>query len=112
MIDGYKFGEFVIDKKVYKSNVELVGTLVKIHRYLPDHELSLDDFTSLVNSKPEVIIIGTGAYGVVKPPKTIIDFIEKQKIKVIVQKTGDACKTYNEMLKQGKKVVALLHNTC
>ena len=112
MIDSYKFGEFVVQGKKFKSNITLIGDKVKEHRHLQNHELSLDDFTELVNAKPEIIIIGTGAYGVVKPPKEIIEFLEKQGIKVIVEKTGSACKTYNSLLKQGKKVAALMHNTC
>jgi hypothetical protein len=112
MIDSYKFGEFIIKGKTYKCNVELVGETVKEHRHLDNHELNLDDFTDLINAKPEIIIIGTGAYGVVKPPKEILEFIEKQGIKVIVEKTGTACKTYDSLLKQGKKVAALMHNTC
>ena len=112
MIDNYKFGEFIIDGKTFKCNIELIGNKVKKHRYLNNHELNLDDFTSLINAKPDIIIIGTGAYGVVKPQKEIIEFIKKQKIEVIIQKTGAACKTYNRLLKEGKKVAALLHNTC
>ena len=112
MIDSYKFGEFVVDGKEYKCNIELIGDKIKEHRYLPNHELKLDDFTELINAKPEYIIIGTGAYGVVKPPKEIIEFIEKQGIKVIIEKTGTACQTYNSLLKQGKKIAALLHDTC
>ena len=112
MIDNYKFGEFIVDGKTFNCNIELIGDKVKEHRHLPNHELILDDFTALVNAKPSVIIIGTGAYGAVKPPKEIIEFIKKQGIKVIVEKTADACKTYNSLLKQGKKVAALLHNTC
>ena len=112
MIDSYKFGEFVIKGKKFKCNIELLGEQVKEHRYLPNHELSIDDFTELINARPSYIIIGTGAYGVVKPPKKIIELIEKQGIKVVVEKTGEACKTYNNLLKEGKKVGALMHNTC
>jgi len=112
MIDSYKFGEFIVDGKHFKSNIELIGENVKEHRYLPEHELNLDDFTNLINYKPSILIIGTGAYGVIKPQKEIIDFIQTQGIKVIVEKTGNACKTYNNLLKQGKKVAAFLHNTC
>ena len=112
MIDSYKFGEFIIKGKTYKSNVILIGETAKQGRYLENHKLILDDFTELINAKPSTIIIGIGAYGVVKPPKEIIEFIEKQGINVIKEKTGDACKTYNSLLKQGKKVAAFLHNTC
>ena len=112
MIDSYKFGEFIVDKKKFECNIELINDQVKEHRHLPEHRLTLDDFQDLINANPSVLIIGTGAYGVVKPPQQIIKVIENKGIKVIVEKTGDACKTYNRILKQGKKVAALMHNTC
>lgn len=112
MIDSYRFGEFVIKGKIYKSNVVLLGQEAKQARYLPAHQLKLADFTELVNYKPEYIIIGTGAYGAVKVPQEIIDYIEKQGIKLIIEKTGDACQTYNALLKEGKKIAAFLHDTC
>ena len=112
MIGNYTFGKFVIQGKEYKSNVILIGKTAQEARYLPGHELKLDDFVSLVEYKPEYIIIGTGAYGVVKVPQEIIDFIEKKGIKLIIEKTGQACQTYNALLKEGKKIAAFMHNTC
>lgn len=112
MIDNYTFGKFVIKGKEYDSNVILLGKTVQAARHLPGHELKLDDFVSLVEYKPEYIIIGTGAYGVVKVPQEIVDFIEQKGIRLIIEKTGEACQTYNALLKEGKKVAAFLHNTC
>jgi hypothetical protein len=112
MIDNYKFGEFVVKGKAYKSNIILIGETVKPARYLPGHELKIDDFIPLIDSKPEYIIIGTGAYGAVEVPDEIIEHIEKHGIKTIIEETGQACQTYNTMLKQGKKIAAFLHNTC
>lgn len=112
MIGSYSFGKFVIDKKEYRSNVTLINDKAKEHRYLPNHELKLDDFLPLINAKPSYIIIGTGAYGVVKVPDEITEYIEKQGIKLIIEKTGAACKTYNQLVKEGKKVAAFLHDTC
>ena len=112
MIDNYKFGEFIIKGKKYKSNVALINDQAKPARYLENHELRLDDFLELVNASPSTIIIGTGASGVVKVPQEIIDYIEKRKIKLIIAKTSDACKKYNELIKQGKNIAAFMHNTC
>jgi len=112
MIDNYTFGKFVIKGKEYDSNVILLGKTVQAARHLPGHELKLDDFIPLVEYKPGYIIIGTGAYGVVKVPQEIVDFIEQKGIRLIIEKTGEACQTYNALLKEGKKVAAFLHNTC
>ena len=112
MIDSYTFGEFVIDGKLYKSNVKLIQDKATACRYFENHIIKLDDFTDLVEQKPEYIIIGTGASGVVDVPQDIIDYIEEHNIKPIIEKTGDAVNTYNDLLKKGKKVCALMHNTC
>jgi len=112
MIEHYEFGEFIVDGKKYKSNIVLKGSEAKEGKYLPGHQLRIDDFLPLIAYKPEIIIIGTGAYGAVKVPKEIIDYIEKRKIKVVIEKTGKACETYNSLIKEGKRVAAFLHNTC
>jgi len=112
MIEKYTFGEFVIDGKKYKSNVVLIGKDAKPGRYLTEHLLMIDDFIEIVESHPEIIVIGTGADGVVDVPDEIISFIESKKIKLIIEKTEEACAVYNSFLKKGKKIGAFLHNTC
>jgi len=70
------------------------------------------DILLLVEAKPEYIIIGTGANGVMPVPEDISNFIKEKGIKIIVEKTGEACQIYNALLKESKKVAAFLHNTC
>jgi hypothetical protein len=112
MITKYEFGKFTIDGKVYESNIKMLNEKVITYHYLEDHKLTLGDLADLVNSRPSYIIIGTGAYGVIKVLPAIKEFIENQKIKLIIQKTSDACTKYNELIKDHKKVAAFLHNTC
>ena len=112
MIEHYEFGKFIINGKIYESNVVLLGKEARKGRYLEGHKLKIDDFILLVEYKPEVIVIGTGASGVVKVQAEIREFIEGKGIKLIAEKTAEACKTYNSLVKQGKKVAAFLHNTC
>lgn len=112
MIDRYEFGKFIVNKKEYKSNITITGEDAREHRHLEDHKIRLDDFARLLAYNPNYIVIGTGAYGVVKVPKEIIEYIEKRNIKVIVEKTEEACKKYNELLLKGNKVAGFFHNTC
>ena len=37
---------------------------------------------------------------------------EGRDVKVLVEKTGSACHTYNRLTKEGKKVVAGFHLSC
>lgn len=112
MIDSYTFGTFTIDGEKFDSNIKIIQDKASKCRYFEDHILELNDFVDLVDQKPEYIIIGIGASGVVKVPDEIIEYIEKAGIKLIIEKTGDACNTYNDLIKKNKKVCALMHNTC
>ena len=112
MIDSYTFGRFVVDGNPYESNIILLGRDVKIARYLPNHELTLNDISPLIGFNPEYIIIGTGANGLMPVTKETEDFIKENGIKLIVEKTADACRTYNALISEKKKVAAFLHNTC
>ncbi len=112
MIEHYTFGTFIIDGKRYESNVKLIGDKASAARYLEGHILRKDDFDELIGAKPDYIVIGTGANGVVNVTSEIEEYIESNGIKLIVEKTGQACDLYNEMLKKGEKVACFLHNTC
>ncbi|MBW2992635.1 hypothetical protein KY345_05450 [Candidatus Woesearchaeota archaeon] len=112
MIDSYTFGTFIIDGKKFDSNVKIIQDKASKYRYFENHIIELNDFVDLVDKKPEYIIIGTGASGVVNVPDEIKEYIEKAGIKLIIEKTGDACNTYNDLIKKNKKVCALMHNTC
>lgn len=112
MIDNYTFGEFTINGKKFRSNIVLINNSVKPGRYLENHELLIKDFDEILAANPEIVIIGTGASGVVKPSEEIKNEIESEGIQLIIEKSGEAIKTYNKLLKQKKKVAAFMHNTC
>ncbi|KPV64134.1 MAG: hypothetical protein AOA66_0450 [Candidatus Bathyarchaeota archaeon BA2] len=46
-----------------------------------------------------------------KVPAETKEYIESKGIKLIAQRTTEACKTFNRLVKS-KKVVAALHLTC
>lgn len=112
MIENYVFGKFIIAGKEYESNLKIINDKVIVYKHLENHNLLLSDIIDLINAKPSYLIIGTGAYGVIKVKQEIIDFIQKQKIRLIIAKTDEACKKINQLLKENKKVAAFLHNTC
>lgn len=112
MINNYTFGTFIIDGQTFNSNVKLINNIAKQCRYFENHIITKDDFTDLIAAKPDIIMIGTGASGVVDVPKDVIELIEKHNIKLIIKKTKEACEEYNKLIKQKKNVAAIMHNTC
>ena len=112
MIDSYKFGEIVIDGATYTSDVIIYPDRVDYNWWRKEgHLLQKDDLSDVIKYEPEVLIVGTGDPGLMQVPEETTRFLKSKGIKLIVDNTENACKTYNE-LKKNKKIVAALHLTC
>jgi len=113
MIENYNFGKILINGKEYNSDL----IIFKDHIYdnwwrKEGHNLCIDDVKEIINKKPDILIIGTGFFGLMKVPKELIENIKLSGIKqVMVEKTGDACTEYNKLYKD-KNIIAAFHLTC
>ena len=72
----------------------------------PD-DLSAATITRLEAYDPEVVIIGTGARHVFPPPGLFAPLM-RAGIGVEIMSTSAACRTYNILSSEGRRVVALL----
>ncbi len=112
IIDSYHFGQIVINGKKYTSDVIIFPDRVRGNWWRKTgHQLSLEDIAEVITQKPDVLIVGTGASGLVRVLPEVQPEVETQDIKLIVEATDKACHTYNH-LSQSQKVVAALHLTC
>lgn len=75
------------------------------------HLLQKEDLKDIIQYNPKILIVGTGAYGLMNVLDETKQFLELKGIELRVEETEKACKTYNE-LKEKRKVVAALHLTC
>jgi len=113
MIDSYDFGRIVIDGKKYTSDVIIFPNRVMSGWWRKEgHQLYVNDLSEVLKEKVEVLVVGTGYSGLMKVSVETRDFIKKEGFELIIQPTQEACKTYNGLVKSGKKVVAALHLTC
>ncbi|MHC1599593.1 MAG: Mth938-like domain-containing protein [Candidatus Methanospirareceae archaeon] len=112
MINSYDFGRIVIDGTVFATDVIIFPDRVEDNWWRRDgHILHVADIESVVEEKPEVLIVGTGKYGIMKVLSQTREYIESKGIELIVEPTEKACEIYNR-ISQAKKVVAALHLTC
>ncbi|MCD6138785.1 MAG: Mth938-like domain-containing protein [Deltaproteobacteria bacterium] len=112
-IQSYRFGHIVIDGKAYSNDVKLVGETVLSDWFRSKgHLVKLEDVKDLLDTDADVCIFGTGAYGAMRVSEAVRSAFENRGVKVIVEKTKPACRTYNTLSKEGKKVVAGFHLTC
>jgi hypothetical protein len=111
-IDSYSFGKIVIEGKTYTSDVIIYPDHVDSSWWRKEgHYLQAVDLTDAVNANPDVLVIGTGNWGVMVVPKEAIDFIKSRGIEVRAEMTTRAVEIFNSL--QGAKIViAALHLTC
>jgi len=111
-IEGYNFGEIKINGKSYRSDVIIFPDKVKSDWWRKEgHSLCLEDLEDVLKEKPEILIIGTGAYGVMRVPDEIVKALMSRGIEVKVMPTKLACEEFNKLVGK-KKVIAALHLTC
>ena len=111
-IDGYTFGKVIIDGRSYTSDVIIYPDRVDSRWWRREgHELSVRDIETVIQQKPEFLIVGTGSPGFMKVLPETESRLAEEKIYLIVKPTDEACATYNQ-LASTKRVVACLHLTC
>lgn len=70
-------------------------------------ELTEDDFKPLIDSAPEVILLGTGSK-LVFPPRELVFSLARQGIGLETMDTAAACRTFNILISEGRRVAAVL----
>jgi hypothetical protein len=111
-IDDYRFGSITIDGMTYTSDVIIYPDRVDASWWRKEgHYLQKADLAGIIAAKPELLIVGSGAHGVMSVPESTIAFLESHNIDVVIEKTAKAVELFNAQ-PQGKRVVAALHLTC
>jgi hypothetical protein len=112
MIDSYDFGRITINGKRYSTDLLVFPDKVKTGWWRKEgHRLQITDLKEVLEAKPEVLVVGTGYSGMMNVPPETRKYIESEGIKLIVQKTAEACQTFNQLI-ESRKIVAALHLTC
>lgn len=65
-----------------------------------------------LDKKPDIIVIGTGASGLMKVAAGLQQSLKEQGIELIAQPTGEAYKTFNMLVQQNKSAAGCFHLTC
>jgi uncharacterized protein len=72
--------------------------------------LSLDDLALAIELQPEIILIGTGSV-IVLPDVDLMAALAERAIGLEIMTTPAACRTYNVLVHEQRRVVAALFNT-
>ena len=74
----------------------------------PIAELTVDDFAAVFGTKPEIVLLGTGAKNVFPPRELTFSFARKG-VGLEVMDTAAAARTFNVLANEGRRVAAILY---
>ena len=104
---GYGEGYVEVNRDRHTSSVIVSGESVMPWSARSPGDLSREDVRPLADMAPEVVLIGTGASLVFPDPAALAD-LHAARIGVEVMDTRAACRTYNILMAEGRKVAAAL----
>jgi hypothetical protein len=110
-LEDYSFGRIVVDGEEHDRDLIVLPDRVVADWWRRDgHSLALEDLREVEDELPEKLILGTGAYGQLRPPAAVLEELARRGIDVEVLQTGDAVRRYVEL--DERRTAAALHLTC
>ena len=107
-IQRYDVGEIVIDERTYRESLILLPNQL-IADWAPESvgDLSTEHFQQLAELAPEIVLLGTGREQHFPLP-ALSQPLMRQRIGLEVMDTAAACRTYNILMSEGRRVAAAL----
>lgn len=101
--DGVQIG----DRTLRASVIVSAERLVEDWRPTGVEALIAADFEPVLSLQPEVVLLGTGMR-LKFPDHRVLTALHAARVGIEVMDTGAACRTYNVLLGEGRRVVAAL----
>jgi len=96
-----------INGEIYRGSLLVTPQVIEVWRPARFDDLAGDDFARALDFAPEVVLLGTGARLRFPHPQLYQDLIAA-RIGVEVMDSAAACRTFNILCGEGRRVVVLL----
>ena len=111
-VEAYQFGSVTIAGETYTRDLIICPDGIRTDWWRREgHSLCPEDLDSVIDTDPEVLIIGCGRDDRLKVPEEKRRWITSLGIELIELPTREACDRYNELAGRSR-VIAGLHLTC
>jgi len=110
-IDTYSFGRIVIENREYRKDLILLPhRIITPWWRLEGHLLQEADLAEVIEAAPEVLIVGTGASGMMRVPERLVEALAAKGIRVVAAPTEKAVEQFNRSA--AGPVAGAFHLTC
>ena len=101
-----------IGDTTYHSDLIIFPDKIKSNWWRKEgHNLQMEDLQEILSFKPEVLVIGTGKFGLMKVDSNVVNTLNEQGIELITEKTSKAVEKFNAIHEEASTVAAF-HLTC
>ncbi len=113
MIETCEFGKIVVHGETYTADLIILPDRIEADWWRQKgHRLQVADLGPVFDAQPDVLVVGTGQMGVMRVDPAVQKRLAAEGIELIVGRTPEACKQYNLLASQSRRVAAALHLTC
>ncbi|RUM89104.1 MAG: hypothetical protein DSZ24_02080 [Thermodesulfatator sp.] len=113
MIESYRFGEMVVSGRAYRKDLKIIeGRVVPNWWRKEGHLLQPEDLEEVWAARPEILVVGTGASGVMRVDPRVREKAQSLGIQLEAYPTARAAERFNELFSQGRRVAGAFHLTC
>lgn len=113
MIEAFSFGNIVVKGVTYTNDIKIIqGKVIPTWWRKSGHQVDINDVQDIIDAKPDILVLGRGSPGMMKSTRSLCEFLKKNNIDLIEEKTSEAIKTFNRLFQQGKNVCAGFHLSC
>lgn len=111
-IDFCTFGKIVVNGTTYTDDLIIYEDHIQDSwRRAKGHFLRIDDIPLVVEKRPEVLVVGTGASGMMEVPRDTKSRLLAMEIEIVAAPTNRAVKYFNR-LKSKKRTIGAFHLSC
>ncbi len=111
-IQDYQFGRMVVGEEQHTRDLILLPDRVVANWWRKEgHRLDVEDLQAVLGAAPEVLVVGTGAYGLMQIPEGTRRAVEAVGIELRAARTGQAWQMYND-LRERRRTAGAFHLTC
>ena len=106
-ITKYTANSITVNQQEFSGSIIVAPNSLTVWNMPNISALTRDALQLIIESRPEIILLGTGA-DLVFPDLAILQDVYKHKIGLEIMTTPAACRTYAALTSEGRNVVAAL----
>jgi hypothetical protein len=114
MIESYVSGRSMrVNGKTYTTDLKIIDDTVRDNWWRSEgHRLLSDDIVDILESRPDVLVVGTGSAGNLDIAANLRKDLVERGVRLLSGRTAEAVELFNQRQAKEENVAGAFHLTC